>query len=215
MIVVVLGMHASGTSLVSKLLIEAGVRMGDKFMGPMKGVPTWEDQDFVRLNAHILQRAGGNWSHVPDEDRIWELRDDPDIARRVSTLIDKKSTYPTWGWKDPRQCLTMPVYLDHLRDVLYVHVSRDPVDVARSILARGPSKVTLEDWIHIWYTYEMRVWHILTATSRPALHFRFEGLIDKERAPECIAQLCHWIPGPPERFDKMLAAINFRQKEGS
>lgn len=210
MIVVVLGMHASGTSLVSKLLIEAGVHMGDKFMGPVKGVPTWEDQDFVRLNAHILQRAGGDWSHVPDEDRIWELRFDRDIQERIAVLIEKKDVHPTWGFKDPRQCLTMPVYLGYLRNALYVHVTRNPADVARSILTRGPSKVTFEDWIRIWYEYEMRAWHTLTATSRPAIHFRFKGLIDKRRAPECVAQLCHWVPGSADRYDRMLAAIEFR-----
>lgn len=210
MIVVVLGMHASGTSLMSKLLIEAGVHMGDKFMGPMKGIPTWEDTDFVRLNAHILQRAGGNWSHVPDEDRIWDLRDDPDIKKRVTELLARKARPGTWGFKDPRQCLTLPVYLKHLRDVLFVHVSRDPVDVARSILDRGPSKVTFEDWIRIWYEYEMRIWLAITTTGLPALHFRFRGLVNKESAPMCIAQLLYWIPGPEGRLEKMLGVIKFR-----
>ena len=58
--IVVLGMHRSGTSLVTRLLVEMGV-----YMGPRLDVRNWEDADFQKTNQTILDMAGGNWGKPP------------------------------------------------------------------------------------------------------------------------------------------------------
>src|SRR5687767_636825 len=65
----VLGMHRSGTSLVSRLLHLLGV-----YLGPQESIsntgednPTgyWEHSGFVRLNEELLARLGGRWDAPP------------------------------------------------------------------------------------------------------------------------------------------------------
>ncbi|MEX0585828.1 MAG: hypothetical protein WD176_04250, partial [Pirellulales bacterium] len=68
-IICVLGMHRSGTSLVTRLLnllgvdlgVSAALRPADRFN------PTgyWEHQAFIDINDELLRRLGGSWRQIP------------------------------------------------------------------------------------------------------------------------------------------------------
>ena len=62
---VVLGVHRSGTSFLSKALMDAGVKIAG---GPIH----YEDIDFVRLNMSIIQGAGGIWRNPPNRESLLE-----------------------------------------------------------------------------------------------------------------------------------------------
>ena len=55
-VLIVLGMHRSGTSLVAQWMQRCGINMGDELMGPkndnIKGF--YEDMDFFNLHKDIL-----------------------------------------------------------------------------------------------------------------------------------------------------------------
>ena len=118
--VVVLGCHASGTSLVTHMLIKLGVNMGDRFLGPVKSMPVWEDGDFVRCNSQILKLARGNWGNPPTRKQILKACEIPHLAKRIRTLVGKKQKRKVWGWKDPRSALTIEAYHKHLKDPYYI-----------------------------------------------------------------------------------------------
>ena len=69
-VVCVLGMHRSGTSVVSRMLNLLGVYLGpEQAMCPAghdnrKGY--WEHQGLVMLNDAVLARYGGRWDLPPD-----------------------------------------------------------------------------------------------------------------------------------------------------
>ena len=54
--IVVLGMHRSGTSLLSSILRRMGVNMGTNFLNEDYWNPYgyWEDKDFLWINKGIL-----------------------------------------------------------------------------------------------------------------------------------------------------------------
>lgn len=55
----------------------------------------------------------------------------------VATLAEYEG-YPLWGWKDPRQALTIEHYLDFLDgDTYLIAIFRKPELVARSLKAKG------------------------------------------------------------------------------
>ena len=128
MVVVALGMHASGTSLVAHALRAMGIDMGRAFAGPVKGMPVWEDVDFVRINAALLARAGGNWSNPPPPEGVLAAGRNDRLQGLMRSLVHLRETTvrETWGWKDPRNCITVPLWHQLLSDPHYVWSSRLP-----------------------------------------------------------------------------------------
>lgn len=221
--IVVLGMHASGTSLVSNILIELGVHMGTDFMGPVKGKPTFEDKDFVRVNAGILAAAGGNWERVPSPESIAGLyvtSQGTAFCQRIEKLAQERdSKYRVWGFKDPRTCLTTIFYPRFLSEARYVRVIRHSADVADSILGRGQSGHSFRGWLGICHEYNKRATMFLDHSNAPRIHVYFEDLTDPKSARDVVQRLASFAVGQhralleeaeSKRIDKAMGCIQFK-----
>ena len=111
-IVIVLGMHKSGTSMVAGSLKKLGVNMGkDTTPDSTNPLGHFEDKEFVTLNSQILKKAGGSWTNPPAKEKI--LIQKEYFLRKIESLIQKQKS-ELWGWKDPRTCLTIELYLPYL-----------------------------------------------------------------------------------------------------
>lgn len=147
--IIVIGMHRSGTALVSGLLEGLGAFMG------WKKETNEEALFFLRLNEWILREAGASWDRPEPVQMLLEnsqlRRLAADYARallRSPRVLDylgwarylryrSPERLPTaWGWKDPRTTFTLPLWLDLFPGSRVVHVYRHGVDVARSLEAR-------------------------------------------------------------------------------
>ena len=55
----ILGMHRSGTSLITKAVQVAGVDLGDNLLPPGPDNPTgfWEDADVMQLKRYLIECA--------------------------------------------------------------------------------------------------------------------------------------------------------------
>lgn len=68
-IVCILGMHRSGTSLLTRVLNLIGLDLGPEHLllqprfGNLKGF--WEHEEIISLNDAILERLGGKWWEPP------------------------------------------------------------------------------------------------------------------------------------------------------
>ena len=63
-LIVVLGMHRSGTSAITRALKVLGVDLGDRLMLAVEGDNNkgyWEDIDFNALNIEMLRAIGKDW----------------------------------------------------------------------------------------------------------------------------------------------------------
>src|SRR5688572_17839806 len=113
-VICTLGMHRSGTSLVSRTLNLLGVHLGpsDRLLPADEDNPKgyWEHRAIVDLNDEILDRFGGRWDEPPSFPPAWprdpRMEDLREQARHL--LTDNFAVAPLWGWKDPRTCLTLP-----------------------------------------------------------------------------------------------------------
>ena len=145
---VVLGMHRSATSLVSKALST------QIYMGPNPRPNVFESSSFVKLNNAILARAGGSWHTPPDEAAILDQYDifKREIARTIRVESVGKEL---WGWKDPRTTLTIRLYYRHLENPHFIVMFRDPVDVAKSLNIRDG--FSIERGIRIAHIYNNRL----------------------------------------------------------
>lgn len=142
-------MHRSGTSLVARMLEEIGL-----FLGWRKDI-NHEAWFFLRLNDWLLHQCGGAWDQPTP---IKHLIANPTGRRTVADYLRSTLAAPhaasflglgaylryrsitaierPWGWKDPRNTFTLPLWLDLFPDARIVHVYRHGVDVAVSLAHR-------------------------------------------------------------------------------
>src|ERR1051326_3937827 len=131
-VVCVLGMHRSGTSLITRMLNFLGVDLGpeEHLLEPAECNPKgfWEHQGFVAINDAVLEQLGGHWDEPPRCSSGWErLPKLNALKTRARSLIQKEfATAQQWGWKDPRTCLTLPFWQDLLPSMHYVLCGREP-----------------------------------------------------------------------------------------
>lgn len=175
---IVLGMHRSGTSAVTRLLNMAGA-----YFGP-EGIATdaneenpkgfWERRDLRRICDGLLQDSGYDWWKVAGfaPDRL-----DPEAVARhrneFARLLAGIDSHRPWVLKEPRLCLLLPILRPALEVPLIVHVSREPVEVAASLAARNglPRPVAAALWEH--YTL-----HALSASAGlPCVHVRYRNVL--------------------------------------
>ena len=134
------GMHRAGTSMVARMLEGCGVDLG----GPTYFAPPapdnrdgyWEDLRFVGLNDRILDRFQGAWDHPPVLPDGWETSSGLDGERRDAEAILRWKGEP-WGWKDPRNSLTIPFWRSLLPGIRVIVCVRNPLEVSDSLRARG------------------------------------------------------------------------------
>ena len=111
-VIIVLGMHRSGTSAVTRGLKALGVELGDNLMPPVANnneTGFWEDLDLNSLNEEILALVGSNWNSPcliePDEltgQSFSSLR-----LRAIDLLKRKIGKSDRFGIKNPRMCKTL------------------------------------------------------------------------------------------------------------
>jgi hypothetical protein len=137
----VLGMHRSGTSLVTRILNLLGVDLGPEERllqpGPDNPLGFWEHEAFVELNEVILGLLGGSWHEPPAFEPGWEVSPAlTGLRGEALEMVQREfGRSELWGWKDPRACLTLPFW-QLLIPMRYVICLRNPVDVARSLARR-------------------------------------------------------------------------------
>jgi hypothetical protein len=194
--VCVLGMSRTGTSLTTHVLSLAGVYLGPdaellgrephQLVGEGKAIVAkarksnpgghWEHYRLMRLNERILRVLGGNWREPPPLPPGWEsfeaLAPLGEEARAL--LLESFGGHSLWGWKDPRNSLTLPFWQRLLPEVRYVVCLRNPIDVAASLQRRDGLPV--EQGLALSRIYADAA---LSATAgQPRLLVRYESFFD-------------------------------------
>ncbi|MCC2670675.1 MAG: Sulfotransferase family [Armatimonadetes bacterium] len=158
--VIVIGMHRSGTSLISGILGMLGVYIGPEFHGRRSTLHTQatdaervsgyaESAAFFRLNELLLRTSKSGWNRV---EPFLELRDDARwagwataglrMATHRSLVHDYLDPLPDtytgpWGWKDPRNSLTLPLWLRLFPEARIIDVRRGQEAVVDSLHRRA------------------------------------------------------------------------------
>lgn len=159
--VLVVGMHNSGTSVLTELLHESGV-----FFAPSM---QHHESHFFSIFVNDLLILGGsdNWAKLPlmSIDDVMTFRDTVGpfikrhwIAEYLQWGYDGRSP---WGIKDPRLCILLPLYLEVFPDARVIHIRRNANDVAASLLERerrrGGLDRSFDHWKCLWSEYVGRV----------------------------------------------------------
>lgn len=161
MIYVVLGMHKSGTTLVSQILHRSGISMVeaiDEARSYDKG-NQWERESTKQIN-HELLRSAHKYSLVA---RVppGGVAGDSVVANKMSQLINYYNTlYRDWGFKDPRTALVFDQWSHVLPEHAVIAVYRSPEEVWRHYWnsTRGKRRLTvLRYCLACWCEYNQAI----------------------------------------------------------
>src|ERR1700683_2318168 len=112
-LVLVLGMHRSGTSALTKGLEALGVDLGSNFNPATPDNPTgfWEDKHFHALNEEMLKHLHRSWDDMQLVESDTVLSGIEGFFPRAKALLDDflRDKFVA-GLKDPRFSLLLPFW---------------------------------------------------------------------------------------------------------
>ena len=182
-ILIITGMHRSGTSLTASLLQSAGLYIGERLMGGafsnVKG--HFENLDFVEFHERILDSQGLSKAG-------WTLENDifvpEEYIEKAKLLLEKNHSKTIWGWKNPRTTLFLNFWAELVPRANFLFVYRSPSEVIDSLYRRGDEifyenpAFAIELWMHYnrnvinfykKYPHRCTILSIYTVTKKPEL----------------------------------------------
>lgn len=133
--IIVLGMHRSGTSILSKLLIKLGVNMGDvDSIGNISNIDGHnEDYEMLTINEQLLASLERTWKEPPEQNMINQIEEN--IIKIYKDYVSRKKGL--WGVKEPRLSLFAFQIDKVVKNPKYIYMTRNENDVAESLHVRN------------------------------------------------------------------------------
>ena len=160
--------------MVARILNVSGLHLGSgrDLLAPQddNAAGFWEHQGFLTLNKEILAAFEGGWDIPPNLEAGWET--DPrldDIAERARAVVAELARHAPWGWKDPRNSLTLPFWRRLVPDLRVVVCVRSPLEIAASLNRRGASTDAFA--FRLWLAYEDALAAATADVDRIVTHF--------------------------------------------
>jgi len=159
--VVVLGMHRSGTSVLTGLVSLFGGYLGSELMPSTKDNPKgyFENNRIYVLNEKILKETGSSWddySFVTDD--IKEEQFLKYVSEAKVIIQDELKFVKRTIIKDPRVCILFPIWEQALLElninIKIIFAYRSPLEVALSLKTRDG--FAIEKGLLLWSHYFMQ-----------------------------------------------------------
>ena len=159
-IVIVLGMHRSGTSLCSHVLSALGVDMADAIgVQESNEKGHWERRQIVDLNDRILEHFNRGFYTLHHDFGLpvawWADPQVSAVRREIVALLAARMGEAPFGFKDPRTSRLMPMWLQIFAELRlepkFLICLRNPAQVARSLHARDGFDPDIGEFR--WFSY--------------------------------------------------------------
>lgn len=198
-LVVVLGVHRSGTSLAAHVLNHLGVRFGDKLIPGRADNPVgfWEHSDILQQTKAIETKLGLNpfkgGPLITPED-AWSLRGSIAAERlELKRVLERElqAAPAPFGFKDPRTLPLLPVWQEIFAELgvtpRFVLALRRPDDTAASIAKRGQGEA------HTQLTWACQLAQGINYLAEP---------------PAAVVHYEDWFDDPIAQARKLAKALN-------
>ncbi|MFZ2450579.1 MAG: hypothetical protein WAW36_08670 [Methylovulum miyakonense] len=193
--VLILGMHRSGTSAVTRMTNLLGLDVTTDLMPPTPANPTgyWESVELRELHDEILSALGSSWDDIlPINADIFQT---PEIDRYKFLLTDyivrTFSGSQRFVIKDPRMCNLMPLWLGALEglnvELRVIMPYRHPLEVAKSLQNR--EGFTLEKSFLLWLRHILNAERHTRGIKRCFVSYS-QALTNPEKVIQTISGQC-------------------------
>ncbi len=181
-IILVAGMHRSGTSAVTRFLNLYGASLPKNLLKPVKNdndLGFWESQVLMEFHDEVLNSIGCTWDSVsPIPDDWFRSSDAQTYQNRLCELIESQfGDFKVGLVKDPRICKLVPLWEAALKemgiDSHYIISLRNPSEIAQSLFRRNG--IELNYALALWFVH-LRMLEMHTR-ELPRVFVRFEDLL--------------------------------------
>lgn len=192
-IVLVLGMHRSGTSCLAGALERCGVNFSDiprKSKYNKKG--NFERKEIYDLNDQILALNKASWYSPPQHEIVFHNYHET----KVEEIIEKLRKIKKIGIKDPRILLMLEAWRKCLGgNCQMIGSFRHPVAVALSLRQRN--NFTIEKSLQLWKDYNDRLISVHKENPFPLIEY---NLTNRALYVECVIRLAKMLNTSPSKF---------------
>lgn len=158
-VLIITGMHRSGTSVITAAFASAGLDVGSRLMPAARGNLRghFEDLDFVSLHERMLRAGGFGPEGFTAADAIPVA---PSLATEARSLVSQRRAGSSiWGWKDPRTTLFLDWWAEAVPDARFVFLFRSPAEAIDSLFRRGDETFAVNPAfaLDVWTAYNRRL----------------------------------------------------------
>jgi hypothetical protein len=202
--IIIVGMHRSGTNLLTQILRDAGI-----FMGALREGNN-ESKVYLMINERIFKLLNATWDD-PKPVVKELLKEDVVMAYRaavkcwmtpvqsilywgpghLSHFLNPPSEH--WGWKDPRTTFTWPIWHSLYPNCKFIHMVRNGIDVAESLRVREHKRLrnlnrmkhfsgrclSIEGGFSLWEEYVKNGIALENVLPKQCLRVKYEDLLEK------------------------------------
>jgi hypothetical protein len=153
--------------MVTNMLRLCGLHLGAETDMVPPGVENpegyWENVKFWDLNDEILAALGGKYNAPPRLPKGWEEREElSHLREKAEAILRELAVEGHWGWKDPRNSLTLPFWLSLRPRMKVIICVRNPVEVAlserrrweRLYVLKRPRVSAFPLYLDVWRVYD-------------------------------------------------------------
>lgn len=184
MLFLVLGMHKSGTSLISQILHNSGISMIDSAECELSYDQgnKWERESTKQINHLILNSKGTYSLDISLKKPITS----PDISRKIKSVVHQIScNNQNWGFKDPRTCLTYPLWEPTLPSHKIIAIYRSPFEVweryqKQNIARKERLAITAFKFLRTWCIHNLNILNILKAKNQDSILINYSELMNSQ-----------------------------------
>lgn len=213
----VLGMHKSGTTLVSRILHSSGINMVDD----VSSLTYDQGFKFERITMQEINKAALQGCLIPtlghtirrpftplrnqagyihNVDAVALVRHKT-LANRLSnhdlhsdiggTVEELSNRYSDWGFKDPRTCLTYPMWNESVPEHKIIVVFRHYRQLLQrfSLSSFAAAQIPLAYRVlNVWATYNQYILDVIEKTTLPVVVLSYEKLMEEELQFQRLSQ---------------------------
>ena len=159
--------------MLTRLLHACGLYLGkrNELMPPQADNPDgfWEHLGFVALNDELLNALGGAWDLPPKAGESFTGPAFDQLRLKARLLIEGFDSAHVWGWKDPRNSLTLTFWHDLVPGLKTLIMVRNPLEVAYSMRERNGTSYAFG--LRLWEIYNRRLVEAASKHERLVTHY--------------------------------------------
>jgi glycosyltransferase involved in cell wall biosynthesis len=191
--ILILGMHRSGTSALTRVLNLLGAALGEPLMPAGKDNETgyWEPMPVYEAHEQLLVALSRRWDDIREMPAQWQSHPQAQRCKDVlSAYVSQQLLpHPLWAVKEPRLCRLLPLWQNLLANmptrVGALIMVRHPLEVAASLSRRDG--MPMANGLMLWMQHLIEAEHHTRDMPRVLVHYT-DLLTDWRVEVERIAQ---------------------------
>ena len=144
--IIIVGMHRSGTTMITKMLENLGLFVGDQKEINNEALFFWNINNWIFDITLCRADLPYNFKYLNPRTKeilIDDLNHFVQGSNRKLFLGNKSSKYKSikdldipWGWKDPKNSFTIDLWKEVFPNAKVLHIYRNPIDSISSFIER-------------------------------------------------------------------------------